>query len=226
MAKIFIYNNDTNAMEVYQRGENQVMPYVFNNSLKVSEFRGSSNSSVLWSDKRTMTTWSEFRNYYGSPIFVGFAFKRIWEGGHSNQSQHYAGTAFDTGQNLGNIELNRLRQSAIDFGRWSYVEPAYLTPTWVHVDKRNKNSACVAGYPAVKRGSRGNYVLILQDALNAIGYTGSGLDGVFGSSTEEVVKKFQRDNGLTVDGFVGCLTWTELTQKAKGIGLTATVVNP
>ena len=29
--------------------------------------------------------------------FVGCAFKRLFEGGHSGQSQHYAGSAFDTG---------------------------------------------------------------------------------------------------------------------------------
>lgn len=226
MATIYIYNNDSKAMEVYEREENQVMPYVYNNSLRVSEFRGSSNSNILWSDKRTMTTWAEFRDFYGSPIFVGFAFKRIWEGGHSDQSQHYAGTAFDTGQNLGDIQTEQLRQSALNFGKWSYVEPAYLAPTWVHVDKRNENSACVAGYPALRRGNRSNYVLILQDALNAIGYTGSGLDGVFGGSTEEAVRKFQRDSGLIADGFVGCLTWTELTKRARGIGRTGTVVNP
>ncbi|MFA5526974.1 MAG: hypothetical protein WC996_00025 [Peptostreptococcales bacterium] len=44
MATIYIYNNNTNIMEIYQRGENEVMPYVYNNSLTVGEFRGSSNS--------------------------------------------------------------------------------------------------------------------------------------------------------------------------------------
>ncbi len=197
-----------------------------NTHLTVGEFRGSSNSSVLWSDRRTMLTWADFREYYGSPIFVGFAFKRIWEGGHADQSQHYAGTAFDTGQNLDSMQTEILRQSAFNFGRWSYVEPAYLAPTWVHVDKRDENSACVAGYPALWRGIRSNYVLILQDALNAIGYTGSGLDGIFGASTERVVQNFQRDQGLIQDGIVGCFTWAEITRMARGIGLTPTVVNP
>ena len=56
--------------------------------------------------------------------------------GHGNQSQHYAGTAFDVGQRLSNSERNRLRTSAINSGIWAYVEPASLTPTWVHFDKR------------------------------------------------------------------------------------------
>ncbi len=33
LATIYIYNNNTNIMEIYQRGENEVMPYVYNNSL-------------------------------------------------------------------------------------------------------------------------------------------------------------------------------------------------
>ena len=44
--------------------------------------------------------------------------------GHGNQSQHYAGTAFDVGQRLSNSERNRLRTSAINSGIWAYVEPA------------------------------------------------------------------------------------------------------
>lgn len=226
MAVILTYNNDTNQMERYERAENQMMPYIYNNSLTVNEFRGSSNANTLWTDKRTMENWSRFRDYYGSPIFVGFAFKRIWEGGHSNQSQHYAGKALDTGQNLGPAELNRLRQSAINSGLWNYVEPAFLAPTWVHVDTRNMNPACASGYPLVRLGDVGNYVLILQDALNALGYTGAGLDGVFGAGTQAAVRRFQQSNGLPADGVAGCMTWTQLTQAAKGIGLTSTVINP
>ncbi len=227
MAVILVYNNDTNEIERYQRNENEIMPYVYNNSLSVNEFRGSSNSETLWTDKRTMETWSRFRDYYGSPIFVGFAFKRIWEGGHSPQSQHYAGTAFDVAQNLTTAQRNRLRQSAINFGQWSYVEPAYLTPTWVHMDKRNLNQACASGgYPLLRRGNRSNYVLIMQDALNALGFTGSGLDGIFGGNTEAAVRNFQQAYGIPSDGIVGCVTWTILSQSARGIGLTPTIISP
>ena len=226
MAVILVYNNDTNSIERYQRNENEIMPYVYNNSLTVNEFRGSSNANLMFTDKRTMETWSQFRDFYGAPIPVGFAFKRIWEGGHSPQSQHYAGTAFDVGQALTPTRRNRLRQRAIDFGQWSYVEPAYLTPTWVHMDKRNMNPACSSGYPLLRLGDVSNYVLILQDALNALGYTGAGFDGIFGSGTLAAVQRFQQAFGIPADGIVGCVTWTLLTQSARGIGQTATVVSP
>ena len=54
MAKILIYNQDTNRMETFYRDENDSMPYNVNRTLKVKEFRGSSKSNILWTDKRTM----------------------------------------------------------------------------------------------------------------------------------------------------------------------------
>ena len=160
MAKIIVYNNDTNRMETYYKGEQEAMPYVTNRTLKVSEFRGSSNSQTLWTEKRAMLAWNSQRYIYGKPIPVGFAFKRPWEGGHGSQSQHYAGVAFDVGQKLTNSQRNTLRNSAINSGVWSYVEPAYLTPTWVHFDKRRGTPACrgAAGYPQKSQGSKGAYV--------------------------------------------------------------------
>ena len=80
LAKILVYNQDTNRMETYYRGENESMPYNTNGTLKVREFRGSSKSNILWTDKRTMQAWNSQRYIYGAPIYVGFAFKRPYEG--------------------------------------------------------------------------------------------------------------------------------------------------
>jgi len=82
MAKILVYNNDTNRMETYYRGEAEAMPYNTNRTLTVGEFRGSSKSPTLWTEKRAMQAWNSFRYLYGRPIDVGFAFKRPYEGGH------------------------------------------------------------------------------------------------------------------------------------------------
>ena len=86
MAKIKVYNNDTNRMETYYRGEKEAMPYVTNRTLTVGEFRGSSKSQTLWTEKRCMQAWNSQRYAFGGPIPVGYAFKRPWEGGHSNFS--------------------------------------------------------------------------------------------------------------------------------------------
>jgi len=227
MANIYVYNNQTGSMEYYTLAETDAMPYNIGRTLTVGEFRGSSRAGTLWTSRKAMEAFNITRNLWGRPIYVGYAFKRIWEGGHAAMSQHYAGVAFDVGQNLDNFTRNQLRNTAIQSGVWTYVEPAYLTPTWVHFDARESPPACAAGgYPLVRQGSVGIYVLTLQDALNALGYTGSGLDGYFGSGTRNAVIRFQRDYGLDPDGIVGCLTWEALTEAAVGIGRTATVVNP
>ena len=78
LAKILVYNNQLNRMETYYKGEEEMMPYN-NGTLKVKEFRGGSKSNILWTDKRTMQSWNNFRTMYGRPIYVGYAFKRSWE---------------------------------------------------------------------------------------------------------------------------------------------------
>lgn len=226
MAKILVFNNDTDRMETYYRGESEPMPYNTNGTLKVKEFRGSSKSNILWTTKRAMQSWNSQRYTYGGPIPVGFAFKRPYEGGHGNQSQHYAGVAFDVGQTLSNTQRTRLYNSAVNSGVWSYVEPISRTPTWVHFDKRFGTPACSSGgYPQLRRGSLSNYVLIAQDDLNTLGYTTGGLDGIFGSQTDNAVRRYQSSRGLTVDGIVGCNTWRSLQENVVGTGATSTTIN-
>ncbi len=193
MAKILVFNNDTNRIEVYYRGEDQAMPYNANRTLTVGEFRGSSGSPTLWTTKRAMQSFNTTRYLFGAPIPVGFAFKRPWEGGHGTQSQHYAGVAFDAGQVLSNSQRNRLRNIAISSGVWSYVEPASLTPTWVHFDKRFGRPACgTAGYPLIKQGSISTYVLIAQDDLNTLGFRTGGLDRNFRIKNKRSSKKLSK----------------------------------
>ena len=226
MAKIIVFNNDTDRMETYYRNENDPMPYNTNGTLKVKEFRGSSKSNILWTTKRTMQSWNSQRYVYGGPIPVGFAFRRPYEGGHGNQSQHYAGVAFDVGQKLTPERRRILYNSAVNSGIWTFVEPISLTPTWVHFDKRFGSPACsTGGYPLIKRGSLSNYVLIAQDDLNTLGYKTNGLDGIFGSATQNAVREYQRARGLIVDGIVGCNTWRSLQEDVVGTGATNTTIN-
>lgn len=226
MAKILIYNNDTNRMEVYYRGESEAMPYNTNATLKVREFRGASKSNILWTTKNTMRAWNSTRYIYGAPIFVGFAFRRSWEGGHGLQSQHYAGVAFDVGQTLTEKQRTVLRNVAINSGVWNYVEPAVYTPTWVHFDERTYPSACPeGGYPLIRFGSRGVYVLIAQDGLNTIGFRTGGLDGIYGNQTQNAVINYQRRKGLSADGIIGCNTWRAIQEDVVGKGKTGTTIN-
>ena len=226
MAKIKVYNNDTNKMETYYRGESEAMPYNTNRTLTVKEFRGSSKSPTLWTEKRCMQAWNSQRYAFGGPIPVGYAFRRPWEGGHSNFSQHYAGLAFDVGQTLSSSRRRALWNSAKNSGVWYYVEPISLTPTWVHFDKRFGSPSCQSGgFPTLKRGSISNYVLIAQDDLNTLGYNTNGLDGIFGAGTQNAVTRYQRFKGLSPDGIVGCNTWRSLQEDVVGSGPTSTTIN-
>ena len=228
MAKVFVYDQYTNNLLIYQLSENDVMPYAYGTTMRVREFRGSSNSSVLWTTTRAMEAWNLTRRSYGKGIYIGYAFKRIWEGGHGTASQHYAGVSFDVGQNVSSSERQRIWNAANNTGAWGYVEPISMTPTWVHFDRRYGTPACTgttSGYPTLRRGAVSTYVLVLQDALNALGYTTYTLDGRFGANTERAVRAFQSNFGLSVDGIVGCRTWKKLTAAAVGIGRTQSVID-
>lgn len=56
----------------------------------------------------------------------------------------------------------------------------------------------------LKLGSKGDEVEDLQSYLKIK------VDGDFGPKTEEAVKKFQKENGLTPDGIVGSKTWNAM----------------
>ena len=64
----------------------------------------------------------------------------------------------------------------------------------------------------LKKGSQGDAVKNVQEALRRLGYFEGKADGDFGEYTENAVKEFQRQNKLTPDGVVGPSTLTRLGQ--------------
>ena len=153
MPKVYVYDSYDNKFFRYTLRENDPMPYSTDTTLRVREFRGSSKSNVLWTTTAAMEAWNLTRRTYGSGIPVGYAFKRIWEGGHGTTSQHYAGVAFDVGQRSTAAKRRKIYNAAVRTGAWGYVEPLSMTPTWVHFDRRYGKPACrstTAGYPTVR----------------------------------------------------------------------------
>ena len=61
----------------------------------------------------------------------------------------------------------------------------------------------------LRKGIRGTKITELQQALKDRGYS-LDIDGDFGPQTEAVVRQYQEDEGLVVDGIVGPLTWSRL----------------
>lgn len=67
----------------------------------------------------------------------------------------------------------------------------------------------VRDMPALKRGSEGRSVKVLQILLNASGAL-LDTDGDFGAQTQAAVKAYQGGTGLEADGVCGPLTWGKL----------------
>ncbi len=86
------------------------------------------------------------------------------------------------------------------------------------------NDAPIQGYTssypgtALRRGSSGPYVVVIQVELNRISQNYplipklATVDGIFGSRTETAVRRFQEIFGLSVDGVVGKATWYALVR--------------
>ena len=62
----------------------------------------------------------------------------------------------------------------------------------------------------MKKGARGNITKLLQEKLVSLGYNTNGVDGIFGSGTDNAVRLFQKSNRLTADGIVGKNTWRKI----------------
>lgn len=77
----------------------------------------------------------------------------------------------------------------------------------------------------LRNGDTSTYVIILQDALNALGYSTRYLDGIFGPHTRNALISFQSNNGLGADGVAGCNTWRKIVSMVVGIGRTPTVID-
>jgi N-acetylmuramoyl-L-alanine amidase len=67
-----------------------------------------------------------------------------------------------------------------------------------------------AAGPTLRFGSTGGDVWDLQFRLQILGYYNIKLDGVYGSSTVQAVRRFQQNYGLTADGVAGPRTWAAL----------------
>lgn len=67
----------------------------------------------------------------------------------------------------------------------------------------------------LSKGSKGEQVKILQQKLNSSTSCNLEADGSFGSKTAWCVKKFQKDNNLTVDGKVGPATCRKVNSSSN-----------
>ena len=80
------------------------------------------------------------------------------------------------------------------------------------VENKGTGGKCMIELSELRKGSKGEEVKTIQRLLKSMGYSigNAGIDGDFGSGTENAVKSFQKKTGISVDGICGQNTWEKL----------------
>ncbi len=85
------------------------------------------------------------------------------------------------------------------------------TPTDPEEPEKPETPVDVSGFPEIYAGTQQKeYVIRLQERLNALGYDVGFVDGILGDGTRNAVIAFQSAKGLVADGIVGQATWKAL----------------
>lgn len=91
--------------------------------------------------------------------------------------------------------------------------PPTTTPTTTQTPTTSKPTKTVAApTTTLSPGDTGAQVKVLQRALTHLGYPVGKIDGDYGAATKAAVEKFQKAQGLDVDGVVGPKTLAALKQ--------------
>jgi hypothetical protein len=133
--------------------------------------------------------------------------------------QYYKGKYQHTGLHIGDGKIihcsNGVQWGDISEKGWThYAIPAGLyTAEEVKMAGKPETDKAKNTPPTLRKGSRGDDVKKLQEALNALGYDCGAADGIFGVKTEAAVRKFQQENVLPEDGIAGKNTLALLYNK-------------
>ena len=78
------------------------------------------------------------------------------------------------------------------------------------ISVQNPGKVDTSDFPTIRKGDKGAYVTLAQQALNLREHYGLEADGDFGPLTEMATLHFQRKYGLEIDGIIGRATWSTL----------------
>ena len=120
-------------------------------------------------------------------------------------------------------QRNKLSDRA--FVTWGLYPYATYTAEQEAIAKAAANIMESDSTPTLRKGSNGAAVKELQELLLARGYSlpNYGADGDYGNETVTAVKKFQKDNGLDVDGICGSKTWAAIKASPNAAKYSVTI---
>ena len=173
----------------------------------------------------------------GTSITVNKAFTKTWKLKNVGSCTWTSGYSviFDSGDKMGGPDSQQLTNGTvlpgqtIDLsinltapsstgtykGNWKLKDPngevfALSTgPFWVQI-----KAVAASPWPILKNGATGPEVYAIQYLLLAHGLT-VGVDGIWGTDTQNKVEDFQTQNNLKEDGIVGPETWQALIIQVK-----------
>lgn len=96
----------------------------------------------------------------------------------------------------------------VKYGKFTgYLMKKYVTASTTSASKIE----ALGSAPGIMRpGDSNTDVKKLQEALKILGYYSGSIDGKYGSGTTKAVKEYQKDEGLTADGYAGEKTVTSI----------------
>lgn len=182
-------------------------------------------------DEKLVEYLQQIRTHFNQPIFITSGYRcpthNANVGGASN-SYHRKGQACDFYVN--GVSPAEVCKYAESIG----IKGIGIYDNFTHIDTRDYKSfwkghsqtyvstfgGAVANndkaqkYQTLNFGKKNSDVKLLQERLITLGYDLGvyGADGHYGTKTYTAVCKFQRDNGLTVDGICGAKTWAKILE--------------
>lgn len=162
----------------------------------LTEEGGSSTAAALFSQHKT-----SINNKI--PTLVGYNVVGVMDDGEP-RAHIMLGVGYNTSSNF-YICRDTWIDDGIPFGafmiNWTGVDYYLIGATF---------SGQTWGNTTLRKGDTGSEVYRLETMLNALYYNPGTINSVFDTDTENAVKAFQADNGLTADGIVGTGTYNKL----------------